>query len=36
MRIILHLKGRQLLRVVGDPKPTGIATSRKTIAVWVH
>jgi hypothetical protein len=36
MRIILHLKGRQLLRVVGDPKPAGIATSRKTIAVWVH
>ena len=36
MRIILRLKGQQQLRVVGDPKTAGIATSRKTIMVTVH
>ena len=36
MRIILHLEGKQLLRVVGAPGPAGISTARKTIAGMVH
>jgi hypothetical protein len=36
IRIVLQKKGKRQLRVVGDPKPARIATSRKTITVTVH
>lgn len=36
IRIILRLKGPQMLRVIGDPDTTSIATARKTITVTVH
>lgn len=36
VRVILQMKGERQLRVVGDPKPAGVATSSKTITVNVH
>lgn len=36
IRIILHLKGDQRLRVIGDPKDDHIQVARKTITVTVH
>jgi hypothetical protein len=36
MRIILHLTGDQLLRVIGNPAGDDIKTARRTITVTVH
>ena len=36
VRIILQMKGQRQLRVVGDPRPAGIQTARRTITVTVH
>ena len=35
MRIILQMKGKRLLRVVGDPDSSSIKTSTRTISVTV-
>jgi hypothetical protein len=34
--IRLQMKGKRLLRVIGDPIDPGISTARKTITVTVH
>lgn len=36
IRVILQMKGKQLLRVVADPTTAGIANARRSIAVTVH
>jgi hypothetical protein len=36
IRVILQMKGKRQLRVVADPRPSGIRNAQTTISVTVH